>query len=119
MATKKEIFYEKLGDLMKSSTDRGYFISNERYETLINETEEAQTLRKNKQSISSKQYRRLSRYNILKIGDTKKLIENRNGDLDDSNIRYYCKADDIFDVMEITQCNELRKKKRNVVFYFV
>lgn len=32
-------------------------------------------LKKNNQSLSSKQYRRLKRYDVLKIGDTEKLVE--------------------------------------------
>ena len=36
----------------------------------------------------------------MKIGDKQKLTESGSGENDDSNIRYYCKTEELFDVME-------------------
>lgn len=112
MSDKKKIFYDKLSELKKTSTDRSVFIDNERYEILLQEVKEAQLLRKNKQSLSSKQYRRIKRYDILKLGDTEKLIESGSEGMDDSKIRYFCKADELFDVLEAAHLNVGHKRTR-------
>jgi len=36
----------------------------------------------------------------MKFGDTQKFIESGSGENDDSNIRYYCKTEELFDVLE-------------------
>jgi len=92
MSDKKKIFYDKLSELKKTNTDRSVFIDNERYEILLQEVKEAQLLRKNKQSLSSKQYHRIKRYDILKLGDTEKLIESNSEGTDDSKISYFCNS---------------------------
>ncbi|XP_025267611.1 KRAB-A domain-containing protein 2-like [Camponotus floridanus] len=78
---------------------------------LCREVKEAQLLQKNKQSLSSKQYRRIKRYDILKPDDTEKLIESDSEGMDDSKIRYFCKADELFDVLEAAHLNCQLKKK--------
>lgn len=112
MTTKKDIFYEKLNEIMKTSTDRSFFISNERYETLLEETKQAQILKKNNQSLSTKQYRRLKRYDVLKIGEAENLIESGCDNTCDSKIRYYCKADELFDVVEKAHISVGHKRTR-------
>jgi len=66
----------------------------------LREVKEAQILRKNNQPLTSKHYRRLKRYDVMKFGDTQKFIESGSGENDDSNIRYYCKTEELFDVLE-------------------
>ena len=41
----------------------------------------------------------------MKIGDRKKLTESGLGENDDSNIRYYCKTEELFDVLETAHVN--------------
>ena len=41
----------------------------------------------------------------MKIGDTQKLIESGPGKNDDSNIRYYCNTEELFDVLETAHVN--------------
>ena len=36
----------------------------------------------------------------MKIGETQKRVESDSGKNDDSNIRYYCKTEELFDVFE-------------------
>ena len=79
---------------------------------MCEEVKEAQLLRKNNQSLSSKQYRRLKRYDILKISDTEKLIESNPENTDESKIQYFCKSDELFDVLETAHLNVGHKKTR-------
>ena len=51
------IFYDRLSELMKTSTDRSFLLSIEQYETLLQEIKQTQLLKQN--------YRRLKRYDIL------------------------------------------------------
>lgn len=108
----RKSFYDKLSDLKKTSTDRSVLIDNERYEILLKEVNEAQLLKKNMQSLSSKQYRRLKRYDILKIGDTQKLIESGSEGTDNSNIRYFCNTNELFDILEAAHLIVGHKKTR-------
>jgi len=66
---------------------------------------EARILRKNNQPLTSKHYQRLKRYDVMKIGDTQKRTESGLGENDDSNICYYCKTDEVFDVLETAHVN--------------
>jgi hypothetical protein len=48
----------------------------------------------------------------MKIDDTQELIESGSGENDDSNIRYYCKTEELFDVLEATHVNIGNKRTR-------
>jgi hypothetical protein len=48
----------------------------------------------------------------MKIGDTEKLTESGSGENDDSNIRYYCKTEELFDVLETAHVNKGHKRTR-------
>ena len=77
-------------ELNDASSHRSLLLDDGRYSNMLREVKEAQILRKNNQPLTSKHYRRLKRYDVLKIGDSDKLIESGSGENDDSNIRYYC-----------------------------
>ena len=49
----------------------------------------------------------------MKIGDTQKLTESGSGEDDDSNIRYYCKTEELFDVLETACGNTGHKRTRD------
>ncbi|XP_025261981.1 KRAB-A domain-containing protein 2-like [Camponotus floridanus] len=51
---------------------------------------------------------------MLKLDDTEKLIESGSEGMDDSKIRYFCKADKLFDVLEAAHLNVGHKRKRDV-----
>ena len=88
----KKIFNEKVNELNNASSDRSFFLDNERYDNILREVKEAQILRKNNQPLTLKHYRRVKRYDVMKIGDVEKLTEGHSGENDDSNIRYYCQT---------------------------
>jgi len=55
----------------------------------------------------------------MKIGDTHKITESDSGENDDSNIRYYCKTEKLFDVLETTLVNIGHKRTRGKRHCFV
>jgi hypothetical protein len=114
----KKIFNDKLKELNDPRCNRSVFLDNESYDNIKREVNEAKILRKNNQPLTSKQYRRLKRYEVIKIGDTQKLIESGSGENDDSNIRYYCKMEELFDVLETAHLNTGHKRTRGKTFFF-
>ena len=113
----KKICDKKLNELNDASSDRGLFLDNERYDKILREVKQAQTLRKNNQPLTSRHYWRLERCDVLKIGVTEKLAEGGSGENDDSNIRYYCKTEELFDIFETAHVNTGHKRTRgNTLF---
>ena len=99
-------------ELNDASSHRSLFLDNERYNNILREVKEAQILRKNNQPLTSKHYRRLKRYDVMKISYKQKLIESGSGENCDSNIRYYCKMDELFDVLETAHVNIGHRRAR-------
>jgi len=66
----KKIFSGKVKELNDPSSHRSLFFDNERYNNILREVKEAQILRKNNHPLTSKHYRRLKRYDVMKIDDT-------------------------------------------------
>jgi hypothetical protein len=64
----KKIFDEKVNELNEAGSDRSLFLDNERYDKILREVKEAQILRNNNQPFSSKYYRRIKRYDVMKTG---------------------------------------------------
>jgi len=46
----------------------------------------------------------------MKIGDMQKLTESGSGENDDSNICYYCKTEELFDILETAHVNTVHKR---------
>ena len=95
-----------------ASSHRSLFLDNERYSNILREVKEAQILRKNNQPLTSKHYQHGKRYDVMKIGDTQKLTESGSGENDDSNIRYYCKTEELFEVLETAHVNIGHKRTK-------
>lgn len=68
-------------------------LTNEKYQKILNKLTEAQ---KNPLAKSSSLYRKLKRYQILKVAGVKKLIEKTENE----NFKYYVPAEDLFDVIQ-------------------
>ena len=115
----KKIFNDKVKELNYASSHRSLFLDNECYNYILWEVKKAQILRKNNQPLTSKHYRRLIRYNVMKIGDMQKLTESGSGENEDSNIRYYCKVEELFDVLETAHVNIGHKRTRGERHCFV
>ena len=101
----KKIFNDKVKELNDASTHKSLLFDNERYNNILREGEEAQILRKNNQPLTSKHYWHRKRYDVMKIGDTQKLTESGSGENYDSDIRYYCKTEELSDVLETAHVN--------------
>ena len=101
----KKIFNDKVMELNDASCHRSLLLDDGRYNNMLREVREVQILRKNNQPLTLKHYRRFKRYDVMKISDTQKLIESGLGEYDDSIIRYYCKMEELFDVLETAHVN--------------
>jgi len=55
----------------------------------------------------------------MKIGDMQKITESASGENDDLNIRYYCKTEELFDVLEKAHVNIGHKSTTGKRHYFV
>ena len=106
-------------ELNDTSSHRSLVLDNERYNNILREVKEAQILRKNNQPLTSKHYRHRKTYDVMKIGDTQKLTESGSGENDDSNIRYCCKTEELFDVLETAHVNIGYKWTTGKRHYFV
>jgi hypothetical protein len=114
----KKIFIDKVKELNDASSHRSLFLDNDRYNNILREVKEAQLSRKDNQPLTWKHYRRLKRYNVMKIGDTQKLIESGSCE-NDSNTRYYCKTEELFDVLETAHVNMGHNRTRGKRHCFV
>lgn len=94
----KEIFYDKVKPIIDSCDDRSMLLSEERYELLVREVKHAQNARKNQESLTSKDYRRLKRFDIMKMNETENLIQKRL--VDSAPIIYYCRYDELYDALK-------------------
>jgi len=95
----KKIFNNKVKELNDANSHRSLFLDNEHYKNILREVKEAQILQQNNQPLTLKHYQRLKRYDVMKIGDTQELTESGSGKNGDSNIRYYCKTEELFDCL--------------------
>jgi len=55
----------------------------------------------------------------MKIGDTQNLTKSGSGENDDSNIHYYCKTEELLDVLETAHVNIGHKRARGTRHCFV
>jgi hypothetical protein len=108
----KKIFNGKVKELNDASSHRSLFLANKHYNNISGEVKKAHILQKNNQPLTLKHYQRLKRYDVMKISDTRKLIQSGSGENDDSNIHYYCKMEELFDVLETARQHRTQKNKR-------
>ena len=113
-----KILNDKVKELNDASSHSRLFLDNESHSNILREVKEAQILRKNNQPLTSNHYRSLKRHDVMMIGDTQKLIESGLGE-NDSNIRYYCKTEELFIVLETTHVNVGHKRTRGKTHCFV
>jgi hypothetical protein len=115
----KMIFYDKVKEPNDASSHSSWYLDNEGYNNISREVKDAHILRKNNQPLTSEHYRRLKKYDVMKTGDTQKIIESGSDENDDSNIRYYCKTKELFDVLETAHIHIGHKRTRGKRHCFV
>ena len=115
-ANMRDFFKDKIRTIVENSDDRSAYFTSERYNQIVCEVKEAKCLKEDRLPLSSKQYRRLKRFDIITIGDNEKLIEKTLKTQADS-FRYYCKTDDIFDIIETAHLATGHKRTRGKHFF--
>lgn len=86
----KERFFKEIIRLENEKDSHYNAMTKDVYNKLLTEVEEAKSAAKK----TPLQYRRLKRFNVLEIGETKKLVSNSEP------VKYYLPAEEIFDVIE-------------------
>ncbi|KAK4877082.1 hypothetical protein RN001_009588 [Aquatica leii] len=99
--------------IIEESNYRSTLLLKADYKLLLSEVKETQRLRNSGESLSSKQYRSLKRYDLLNIGQDKKLIAKRYTDNDD--IRFYVYLDQLFDIIHAAHINTGHKREKGVL----
>lgn len=120
----KAQFEQRLRELMLEKKERSCLLSDERYIEIVNETKEALQRKRDGLELSSKQYRRLKRYDLLTVGEKEKLV-NKEYLGNQSGLIFYCPVSEMYDVIhkahlqighkkEKAMENELKKKYCNI-----
>lgn len=108
----RESFYTKLEELMskKYHTSQNFIIDEPRYEEIIREVKDAIEKRKNGLSLTSKDYRRINRFDVINIGHKEMLIEKPTGETTDIN--YFCRIDQMYDTIHSAHLRVGHKKEK-------
>jgi len=112
-------FYDLLSESVSKKTGNNFYLTSERYNSLLNEVKEAKSV-KGKQTVH---YRRLKRYDILNIGGEEKLTVPLSAEK--TEILYYVNFDELFNVIHeahiavghggrTRMIKELNRKYKNV-----
>jgi hypothetical protein len=116
MCTLKSVFDEKLKELSAAASDRSVLLDGKKYDAIVREVTEAQAKKRRNESLTSKEYRRLKRYNVMQNGESIKLIEKN---ADETKIRYYCETEDLFDILNKAHIDVGHKRTRGKNFHTV
>lgn len=108
-------FNDNLQKVICNSNDRSNIFTGERYDQILAEVKEAKLCKSNGDTISSKQRRRLKRYDILKIGQSEKLIERRTDQT--SEFRYFCTTDELFDIVHSAHIGTGHKRMQGMSLF--
>lgn len=115
-----ERFNSKLVSIMKSKKSNSGFLTRDKYDDLLKKVSDS----KNKSSGKKPEdYQRLKRYDVMKVGDTEKLIFPISKD--SSSVRFYVYFEELFPIIHETHLSighggrnrmlkELQKKYKNI-----
>lgn len=85
----------------------------------MNQVKEVAQLKKQKLPLTTLQHRRLKRYAIMTVDKLEKLVEN-NKDKAITSVRYFCKASELFVVLDSAHKNlELKRTRGKFVQVFI
>ncbi|XP_071054394.1 KRAB-A domain-containing protein 2-like [Onthophagus taurus] len=97
----KQIFDTKLFKLIENSGVNNFttVLTVEHYLSILNQVKNSMSKKETKERLSCQDYRRLNRFEILRIGDKEKIIAKRKND-DVVSIRYYCDVTEVHGILE-------------------
>uniref|UniRef100_A0A6P7FRD3 KRAB-A domain-containing protein 2-like isoform X1 n=1 Tax=Diabrotica virgifera virgifera TaxID=50390 RepID=A0A6P7FRD3_DIAVI len=108
----KKEFEDGLNKLYVETSSRSTLLLESDYKKLIYEVKEAQELRRFGKGLSSKQYRRLNRYEVLNIGENEHLIAKRQ--TNEEEIKFFVYREQLFDIVHTAHINIGHKSERGM-----
>jgi hypothetical protein len=103
----RELFEKKLEE-MAASKDNTWLLSTQKYKDIVEDLREALRKKAAKESLTTKEYRRLSKYDLLSLGGVEKLICAKSK----PEIKYYLKMEELYEVMNAAHVDTGHKRQR-------
>lgn len=97
----KHTFEEKLFELIEKSSGNNFttVLTVDQYSNILNEVKGSMRKKEAGEKLSCQDYRRLNRFEIIKIGENEKIIAKRNNN-DVVSIKYYCDIKEVHGILE-------------------
>ena len=104
-------FEQRLWELISKTKYRSLLLSDERYLEIVNETKVALQRKGDRLELSSKQYRRLKRYDLLTIGEKDKLVNKEHLE-NQSGLIFYCATSEMYDIIHTAHLQIGHKREK-------
>ncbi|XP_055838407.1 KRAB-A domain-containing protein 2-like [Episyrphus balteatus] len=118
--TIKTEFEKQLNQLLSVRKERTLLMTDDRYNELIAETKEAIERRRCGLELSGLHYRRIRRFDIIKIDGDEKLVQRNENERDTSpstkTMIHFCKASDMFEAIHNAHLKIGHKKEKGMEF---
>lgn len=97
----KHVFEGKLLELIEKSSGKNFttVLKVDQYLNILSQVKNSMRKKEAGEKLSCQDYRRLNRFEIIKIGETEKIIAKRKND-DMVSIRYYCDVMEVHSILE-------------------
>lgn len=96
---------------MLEKKDRSFLLSDERYLEIVQETKIALQKKRDGLELSSKDYRRLKRYDLLTVEEKDKLVSKEKSRIQ-SGLIFYCTASEMYDIIHTAHLQIGHKKEK-------
>lgn len=125
-AVSEEEFKLKLNAYIQESKSNTFTLTPEKYNELLSDIKVSLSKRRQGELLTSLDYRRIKRYDILTIGDVEKLIKKRTSSEDE--IKYFCHIDELYEIIhkahidtghKRTRCMDKELKKSTVILLVI
>lgn len=104
-------FKLKLNDyVVKDDKKNKFILTPTKYSEIVCQVKSAMEKKRGNAPLTTLEYRRLKRYDILTIGDVDKLIEKRISD--EEQIRYFCHTDELYSIIHKAHIETGHKRTR-------
>ncbi|KAG8233035.1 hypothetical protein J437_LFUL004256 [Ladona fulva] len=105
----KAQFESKIRELI-SEKSSPFLLSDEQYKCMIKETKEAKEKKQKGLHMKSKDYRRLKRFDVIKIGQREHLIQK--SEWPHMRVRYFCPASELYEVLKVAHLKLGHRKEK-------